>query len=88
MKSIPGLLLSNLVAIRYFVPSSFCHGFSIPREALDRSLRVSIGYDHVVSTTNFFWDYVLEIFSVGYPINRIPNSMGDVCVILGMDSWS
>lgn len=41
--------------------------------------------EHMVSASSVFRDYNLEIFRVSYPIDLIPNPIGDVCVIVGMD---
>ncbi|XP_023749424.1 uncharacterized protein LOC111897707 [Lactuca sativa] len=85
----PALVLFDSGAIRSFVSSSFYRGFSFVWEALSRPLRVSIPDERPISATDIYRCGVLEIFGVGYPIDLIPITMGDVCVIVGMDwlSW-
>ena len=85
---VPKLALFHSCASQYFVSSSFCHGFSIAREALSRSLRVSIPDERPVSATDISGGCVLDIFCVGYLIDHIPIAMGDVCVTVGMNLLS
>ena len=68
MNYVPALVLFDSGASRSFVLSLFCHGFSITRETLSRSLRVSIPDERPISATNVYQGYVLEIFNVGYRI--------------------
>lgn len=79
------LVLFNSGASRYFVSYSFSHSFSILCEALSIPLRVWIANEHPVSATDVYRGCLLEIFSVGYPIDLIPIPMRDVCVIVGID---
>ena len=55
---------------------------------MGKLLRVSISDERPVSTTDVYWGCVLEIFGVGYLIDLIPISMGDVYVIMGKDCLS
>ena len=51
-------------------------------------MSISIGYEHAVSAIELYQDYVLETFGVGYLIDLIPITMGDVYVTVGMDLLS
>ena len=75
---VPTLVLFESGVSRSFVSSSFLRGFSIAQEALSRLLTVSIPDKHLVSATNIYWGYVLDIFGVRYPIN-LTIAMGNVC---------
>lgn len=82
--------MSDLVLIesdvsRLFVLLSFRRNFYVAFGVLECPLRISIANKHKVSTTSIFRDCVLNIFRVQFPVNMVPISMGDVCMIVGMD---
>lgn len=79
------LVLFDSDAIRSFVSVSFCRGFIIAYETLDQPLKVGIVVDPTVSTFEIYRNYVLKIFSVGFPIDLVHITMEDVHVIVGMD---
>lgn len=64
---------------------AFSHHISVSREALSRPLRVSIADERVIYATEVLQGCVVEIFGVDFPIDLVPITMGDVCVIVGMD---
>lgn len=69
---VPALLLFDSGASRLFVSTSFDRGFSVPREPLDRSLRVAILEEHMISAFGVYRGCVLEIFGVEFLIDLIP----------------
>lgn len=89
MKCVSDLVLFYSVASRYFVSTTFFIGFRCACKTLDRSLRVAIADDNMVSTCDIYHNFVLEIFGVRFSIDFILIAMGDVCVIKGIDwlSW-
>lgn len=85
VNSLPALVLFDSGMSRPCVSRSFSRGFSMTVGKLACPLPVSITNEHGVSTSSVYQGCVLEIFRVPYPIDLISISMGDVCVILGMD---
>ena len=82
---VPALVLFDSGASRSFVSIAFSQHISVRREALDRPLRVSIADERAVYASDVIRGCVLEIFGVEFPIDLVPITMGDVCVIVGMD---
>jgi len=85
VNSVPALVLFDSGASQSFVSLAFSRHISICREALSRSLRVSISNERAVYATEMIRGCRLEIFGVEFLINLVPIAMGDVCVIVGMD---
>ena len=85
MSFVPALVLFDSGASRSFVSLEFSQHISICQEALNGPLRVSIADERAVYATELIRVCVLEIFGVEFPIHLVPNAMGDVCVIIGMD---
>ena len=85
VNSLHALLLFDSGAIRSFISCSFCRGFDMPIGELKCLLQVSIANEHEIYASSLYYDCVLEIFKVPYPIDLIPISMGDLCVIMGMN---
>ena len=82
---LPALVLFDSGASRTFMSLAFSRHISIRCEALSRSLRVSIADKRMVFSTNVFRGCVMEIFCDEFPIDLVSITMGNVCVIVGMD---
>lgn len=76
MSSIPTLALFDSGASRSFVSLAFSQHISIRREALSRTLRVSIADERAVYATDMIRRCVLEIFGVEFPIHLVPIAWG------------
>ena len=57
----------------------------MPVDELECPLRVSIANEHGVSASSIYWGCESEIFGVSFPIDLIPITKAEVCVIVGMD---
>ena len=88
VSSVTALVLFDSGASRSFVSLAFSQHISIRREALSRPLRVSIADERAVYASNVIQGCVLDIFGVEFPIDLVPITMRDVCVIVGMDCLS
>lgn len=79
------LVLFDLVASHLFVSQSFNGSFNLTLGELECLLRVSITDEHKVSASSVFYDCMLEIFMMPYPIDLDPIPIGDFYVIVGMN---
>lgn len=89
VNSMHALVLFESGTSQSFVSLSFKRSFDVALGVLDFLLHIFITYRCKVSTTSVFFDCVLEIFGVHFPIELSPIPMGNVCVIVDMDwlSW-
>ena len=65
--------------------SSFNNDFCVPLGSLDRTLEVIIADDRMVSASDVYRDYMLEIFGIGFLIDLLPILITDVCMITSMN---
>lgn len=85
MNSLPALELFDSSVSRSFVSLAFSQHISVSREALSRPLKISLADERVIYATEVLRGCVFKIFGVEFPIDLVPITMGDVCVIVGMD---
>lgn len=64
---------------------AFNKSFYITMGALHHPLMVEIAYYRTFRVSRVYHDYIMEIYSVQFPIDTIPIHMGEMSIMVDMD---